>query len=89
MSFRERQQDLSTGRTRACPGKLLGTLGLGGSTGRPIYTCASASGSKTTGESKDPGTSNKVVIVHIVHTHCTYIYLYFLLTYLHSNQPER
>ena len=89
MSLGERQQEFNTGRTRVCPGQLLGTLGLGWSTGRLICTSAFVSGSETTGESKDPGTSYKVVIMHIVHIHCTYIYLYLLLRDLHSNQPER
>lgn len=39
-----------------------------------ICTCEFVSGSETAGESKDLGTSFKVVIVCIVHIKCTYIY---------------
>lgn len=31
------------------------------------------------------GNPDKVIIVHVVHTHCTYIHLHFLLTNLYSN----
>lgn len=87
VSPRVRQREFSTGRTRVCPGQLLGTLGLGvvnWETHLDIYSLSL--GVRQLGKA---GTSYKVAIVHIVHIHCTYIYLYFLLTHLHPNQPER